>query len=151
VKALHAIVKVYDVGLCILLIVRAASCTPGSPLDLRLVRLGVRGKSVCTTFLLARCPNFSGHFPQSTPLMLQQHRCSPTSSVLWTHLPASLHREASSTRAVGAQWLACVTLRMDAQGRPALRSAPPLMAEAVQPLPLVGTKHRTVGNDSGSL
>ena len=28
-KALHAIVKVYDVGLYILLIVRAASCTPG--------------------------------------------------------------------------------------------------------------------------
>jgi len=53
VKALHALVKVYDVGLHVLLIVRAVSCTPGSPLDLRLVRLGVRGKSVCTTFLLA--------------------------------------------------------------------------------------------------
>ncbi len=31
----------------------------------------------------------------------------------------------------GAQWLACVTLRTDAQDRPAARSAPPLKAEAV--------------------
>jgi len=36
-----------------------------------------------------------------TPQMFQQHRCSPTSQVLRTHLPASPHREANSTRAVG--------------------------------------------------
>ncbi len=58
-------------------------------------------KSACTSFLLVLCSIFFGHFPRSASLMLQQHRCSPTSQVLWTHLPASLHREASSTRAVG--------------------------------------------------
>ena len=36
-----------------MLSLRAASRTPCSPRDLRLVRLGVRGKTVCLAFLLA--------------------------------------------------------------------------------------------------
>jgi len=65
VKARVALVKVYDVGLHVLLIVRVASCTPGSPLDLRWMQLGVRGKSACKSFLLALCLIFSGNFPRS--------------------------------------------------------------------------------------
>ncbi len=49
----------------------------------------------------ARRSSWLSPFPRSAPLMLQQHLCSPTSLVLWTHLPTSLHREASSTRAFG--------------------------------------------------
>ena len=34
----------------------------------------------------ARRSSWLSLFPRSAPLMLQQHRCSPTSQVLWTHL-----------------------------------------------------------------
>ena len=44
---------------------------PATLRHLHSLRFGVRGKSACTSVLLARCSYFSGHFPRSTPRMLQ--------------------------------------------------------------------------------
>jgi len=56
----------------------------------------------------------------SMPCHKRQRRCS-----LLPVRTGSAHESGD----VGAQWLACVTLRTDAQDRPVARSAPPLKAE----------------------
>lgn len=52
VKTVDTALRVSDVVLQTLLSLRAVSRTPCKPIDLRLGRLGVRGKPVCAAFLL---------------------------------------------------------------------------------------------------
>ena len=68
----------------------------------------------CTGSLTPPCPSMPRH--------KRQRRCG-----LLPVRTGSAHESDD----VGAQWLACVTLRTDAQDRPVTRSVPPLKAEVV--------------------
>jgi len=68
------------------------------------------------------CPGSQTPPCSSMPCHKRQRRCG-----LLPVRTGSAHESGD----VGAQWLACVTLRTDAQDNPVTRSAPPLKAEAV--------------------
>ena len=81
--------KVYDVGLHVLLVLRAASRTPCNPLNLRSTRPCVRSKSACTSFLLAESLPSIGSVAGSAPPQFADFAGTMDSSEFsWAFMPA---------------------------------------------------------------